>query len=367
MTAVGPTDVPTRAGTKVSERSRRWWYAMSTRTRRRLVTLGKLLLVVSVAGGGIWTAMHGIAGANWVDILQVLRGVSVLHLLMLGAIWFGGLAIYSLVLAAALPGLGVRRSLILNLSGSAVANVVPLGGAVATALNWRMVRTWGHSNAAFVAFYVLTNALDVLAKLLLPVAAVALLVSLSTHVPMLLWLVTAGCLALILLAVVGHAFWRRPASARATASRWRALVRDYLQDSGERIRVLLAGNWATLLPASVAYVAAQVLLLWVALVSVGLSPSVEVLVTAAAIERLGTIIPVTPAGAGIAELGTIGWLVAAGLDPVEAVAGVLLYRVFLVVAEIPVGGLVLGGWAWRQRRSALRDQAADGGMTKAAA
>lgn len=339
---------------------------MRTRNRRRLIVVGKLLLVVSVAGGGIWTATHGIAGANWVDIVQVLRSVTLLHLLLLGVIWFGGLAIYSLVLAAALPGLGVRRSLILNLSGSAVANVVPLGGAVATALNWRMVRTWGHSNAAFVAFYVLTNALDVLAKLLLPVAAVALLVSLSMHVPLLLWLVTAGCLALILLAIAAHAFWRRPASARATASRWRALVRDYVQDSGERIRDLLAGNWARLLPASVAYVAAQVLLLWVALVSVGLSPSIEVLVTAAAIERLGTIIPVTPAGAGIAELGTIGWLVAAGLDPVEAVAGVLLYRVFLVVAEIPVGGAVLGGWAWVQRRSAMRGDDA-GSVTKAAA
>lgn len=327
---------------------------MSSTTRRRLMAVGKLVLVATVIGAGLWTATHGIAGASWMDILQVLGSVTVLHLVLLGVIWLGGLAIYSLVLAAALPGLGLRRSMILNLSGSAVANVVPLGGALATALNWRMVRTWGHSNAAFVAFYVLTNALDVLTKLLLPVAAVALLVSLSMHVPALLWAVTVGCVVLILAAVVAHAFWRRPTSARATASRWRGLVRDYVQDSGERIRVLLAGGWPQLLPASIAYVAAQVALLWFALVSVGLSPSIEVLVTAAAIERLGTIIPITPAGAGIAELGTIGWLVAAGLDPVEAVAGVLLYRVFLVVAEIPVGGLVLGGWAWAQRRAALR-------------
>ena len=34
----------------------------------------------------------------------------------------------------------------MNLTGSAVANVMPLGGAVATALNWRMVRGWGHSD-----------------------------------------------------------------------------------------------------------------------------------------------------------------------------------------------------------------------------
>jgi uncharacterized protein (TIRG00374 family) len=332
--------------------------------RKRWLRAGNLLLVVGIIGGGLWTATHGIAGVTWTDIAAVLRNVTAMHLLLLAVIWLGGLAIYSLVLAAALPGLGMRRSLILNLTGSAVANVGPLGGAVATALNWRMVRLWGHSNKSFVAFCVLTNALDVLAKLLLPVAAVALLVSLSLHVPMLLWMVTAGCVLLILLGFVGHAMWRRPATARATASRWRRVVRDYVQDSGDRIRQLLAGNWAQLLPASVAYVAAQVLLLWFALRSVGLDTPVAVLVTAAAIERLGTIIPVTPAGAGIAEIGTIGWLVAAGLDPVEAVAGVLLYRVFLVVMEIPLGGAVLGGWAWANR-SSLR--AAERSLTEAAA
>ena len=334
--------------------------------RRRWARLGQLLLLVAVGGGGLWTATHGVAGATWADVIGVLRNVTAMHLVLLAVIWLGGLAIYSLVLAAALPGLGVRRSLILNLTGSAVANVVPLGGAVATALNWRMVRGWGHSNGAFVAFCVLTNALDVLAKLLLPVAAVALLVSLSLHVPLLLWAVTAGCIALILLVLAVHALWRRPARARATASRWRALVRDYVQDSGTRIRGLLAGNWSQLLPASVAYVAAQVLLLWVALRSVGLAPSIAVLVTAAAIERLGTIIPITPAGTGIAELGTIGWLVAAGLDPVEVVAGVLLYRVFLVVMEIPLGGAVLGGWALANR-AALRRVGGGSGVTGAAA
>jgi uncharacterized protein (TIRG00374 family) len=321
----------------------------SPTARRRWARLGQLLLVVAIVYGGLWTATHGVAGATWADVMGVLRDVTVMHLALLAVIWLGGLAIYSLVLAAALPGLGLRRSLILNLTGSAVANVVPLGGALATALNWRMVRGWGHSNKSFVAFCVLTNALDVLAKLLLPVAAVALLVSLSLHVPMLLWMVTAACVVLILLGFAGHTLWRRPASARAAASRWRRVVREHVQDSGERIRQLLAGNWPRLLPASVAYVAAQVLLLWFALRSVGLVTPVAVLVTAAAIERLGTIIPVTPAGAGIAEIGTIGWLVAAGLDPVEAVAGVLLYRVFLVVMEIPLGGAVLGGWAWANR------------------
>ena len=61
--------------------------------------------------------------------------------------------------------------------------------------------------------------------------------------------------------------------------------------------------------------------------------------------------PITPGGTGVAEIGTIAWLVAVGIDPVQAVAGVLLYRVFLIVMEIPLGGILLGGWAWAQRPS----------------
>jgi uncharacterized membrane protein YbhN (UPF0104 family) len=78
-----------------------------------------------------------------------------------------------------------------------------------------------------------------------------------------------------------------------------------------------------------------------------------VVLMAAAIERLGTLIPLTPGGTGIAEVGTIAWLVAMGVDPVGAVAGVLLYRIFLIVMEIPVGGVLLGGWAWRRRRASV--------------
>jgi uncharacterized membrane protein YbhN (UPF0104 family) len=50
-------------------------------------------------------------------------------------------------------------------------------------------------------------------------------------------------------------------------------------------------------------------------------------------------------------------LVTTGLDPVGVVAGVILYRVFLFALEIPVGGALLGGWAWRYRGRAL-DKAA---------
>jgi putative heme transporter len=315
----------------------------------------KALLVVAIGAGGLWTATHGVAGVSWRDVAAVLRAVTLRDLVLLALIWLGGLGIYSVVLAAALPGLGLRRSLLLNLSGSAVANVVPLGGAAATALNWRMVRTWGHSNLAFVAFCVLTNALDVLTKLLLPLVGVLAFVLVSLHVPTVLWLVAASCAGVLLAALAALRVMATHSGgadgASAGTSRWRVLARRSLRDSGERIRALMVLGWARLLSGSAAYIAAQVALLFVSLRSVGLDVPLTVVIMAAAIERLGTLIPLTPGGTGVAEIGTIAWLVATGLDPVQAVAGVLLYRVFLVVMEIPLGGVLLAGWAWLQRSS----------------
>ncbi|MEP7088834.1 MAG: lysylphosphatidylglycerol synthase domain-containing protein [Nocardioidaceae bacterium] len=312
-------------------------------------------LVLAIAAGGLWTATHGVAGVAWKDVLTVLRGVALSQLVLLAAIWLGGLGIYSIVLSAALPGLGVRRSLLLNLSGSAVANVVPLGGAVATAVNWRMVRTWGHSNISFITFCVLTNALDVTTKLVLPLVAVATFVALSLHVPTVLWVVASACAGVLVLALGVQAVVLRPGrEGRHMASSRSAVALARLRESGRLVRDLLGVHWARLLPGSAGYIAAQVALMYFSLRAVGLDVPVSVVLMAAAIERLGTLVPLTPGGTGVAEIGTVAWLVFSGLDPVLVVAGVLLYRVFLIAMEIPVGAVLLGGWAWLQRLPAAR-------------
>lgn len=305
----------------------------------------KPALVLAVIGGGLWTAIHGVAGVAWNDVTAVLRQLGPHQVVWLSLIWLGGLGIYATVLSAALPGLGIRRSLLLNLSGSAVANLIPLGGAVATGLNWKMVRTWGHSNVAFAAYCVLTNVLDVSAKLLLPVVAVAGLSIASLHVPAALWAIAAACGGVLVLAGIAQGV-----AAHARPGRRNRVVR-HLQAVTVSTRRLLWARWPRLVPASVGYVAAQVLLLVVSLRAVGLAAPLAVVLMAAAIERLSTVVPLTPGGAGVAEIGTIAWLVANGLNPVEVVAGVLLYRIVLIAMEIPVGGLLLCGWMFLQRHT----------------
>ncbi|MGZ4485543.1 MAG: lysylphosphatidylglycerol synthase domain-containing protein [Nocardioidaceae bacterium] len=355
---------------------------MATKVRAR-VHLTRAALALLVMAGGLWLSTTGIAGVHWRDVVAVLGGVTLVQLAVLAGIWALGLGIYSLVLASSLPGLGVHRSLLLNLSGSAVANVLPLGGAIATALNWRMVRRWGHSNSDFVAYSVLTNILDVLTKMLLPFVAVGALLYFSMDVPTLLWVATAACGA-VLVTVVAVRLWlvrqdrRRkesgvPVASAETAAtsaatsaaaagptpagrgeRLRGFLRSQVLESGTRIGALFRAGWPWMVPASVGYVVAQVVLLDFALRDVGLEVSVAAVVAAAAIERLGTIAAITPGATGIAEIGTIAFLIATGLDPAAVVAGVLLYRVFIVVVEIPVGGTLLGGWAMHQRLVAGR-------------
>jgi uncharacterized membrane protein YbhN (UPF0104 family) len=317
--------------------------------RRLLAHAWKATLVLAIVAGGLWTATHRVAGVAWPDVATVLRNVAPHQLLVLALIWAAGLGIYSLVLSAALPGLGVPRSLLLNLSGSAVANVVPLGGAVGTALNWRMVTRWGHSNTAFAAYCLLTNALDVLTKLVLPLVAVTGLVMVSGHVPAGMWAMAGCCAAVLVLAVLLEPLVRRVSGRTATGRHFGGRLRQQVRDSRERIREIFSVGWARLLSGSAGYIAAQVALLDVSLHTVGLHPPLTVVIMAAAVERLGTLVPITPGGAGVAEIGAIAWLVGTGLGPVEVVAGVLLCRIFLVAMEIPVGAFLLAGWVWWQR------------------
>jgi uncharacterized membrane protein YbhN (UPF0104 family) len=310
----------------------------------------RLALAVVMLVTAVWVVRHGVAGIAFSAVARVVGDVGAGHLALLALIWASGLAMYCVVLSSAFPGLGARRTLTVNLTGSAVANTIPLGGALATALNWRMLRGWGHSNAAFVAFSTVTNALAVLMKLVLPVVAVGCLVAASAQVPFVLWCTAIAC-AVVLVGAAAIAVWLsfRTSTASPPRHRWLRRIESFLAGSGTQIVQIVRRRWAWLLAGSLAYTGAQVVLLGASLHAVGLNVPIATIIAAAAIERLGTVIPLTPGGAGVAEAGTVAWLIATGLDPTQAVAGVLLYRAFVVVMEIPVGGAVLAGWVWRNR------------------
>jgi putative heme transporter len=322
----------------------------ATSRRGRLRRLGLLLAAVLIV---VWAGRHlGEAGASWTAAWTSIREVGRRWLLLLGAVWLLGLWVHTFVLDASLPGLTHLRALTLNLSGSAVSNLLPLGGVAGTVLNLTMVRGWGHTNRDFARFVVVSKAWDVAARLLLPAVAVVVLAVVSGLQSW--WLVaglasgTAG--ALVVAAALGHArpvlhlvrlaahLMRRPTWTTAVAG---------LLDGVDR---LVRRRWRPLTAGMTGYCLLEGVLLWLCLDAVGTPVPFPVLLAGLAAVRALTLASLTPGGAGLVETGATAVLIALGTDATGALAGVLLFRGFVFAAEIPVGGLAVVLWLATRRR-----------------
>lgn len=332
-------------------------------TRYVLRAVAGLVLVA----GLLWLVLPRVTGAALSDVRAILVTVDARTMVGLTVLWAAGLVTYSFVLTGSLPGLSRRRALTLNLTGSAVANVLPFGGAVGMSLNYVMVRAWRQSPTEFAAFTLVSNLWGVMLKLALPAVALGVLVGSGSHASSLLRGValTASVLLALAVGVLVVALARRSAALR-TADLVRRLVDATIgrrgRFSGERIAGHLLGlrdqvahvvgrHWLQLTVAMAGYALLQAALLWACIHAVGGAIAPAVLLAGYAADRVLTLAVFTPGGAGVAEAGTAGLLVALGGDPATTAAAVLLYRGFTFALEIPVGGLWLGGWLLARRRA----------------
>lgn len=340
---------------------------------------GRALLSIAGVAVLLVLVVPLVAGAPWAQVAAALTTVPVLELAGLALLWFAGLVAHTVTLTAALPRLTHRRALTLSLTGSAISNVLPFGGAAGIALNYRMTRTWGFDRPAFAAYTVVTNAWDVLVKLCLPALALAGLVlsgqATAGH------LVAEAALATGLLALVALVGAVVLASDRAAVAVGACLdrllagllrlvrARHDLRVGGALLRVraecrsLVRSGWPRLTTGIVVYTGSLALLLWGCLHVTGAGLPLAVVFAGFALERMLTLTGITPGGAGIVEVGLSGLLIAAGGDPVATVAGTLLYRAFTYGLEIPVGGVGLAAWLWSHRGG----RAGTGGPDAAAA
>lgn len=335
-----------------------WWTA-DGRWRPRLrgaasVTAGALLLAV---------ILPRVSGTGWTQLQPVLAQVTPFQLLLLSGVWLGGLLMHTIALTAALPGLTHRRALTLSLTGSAVSNVTPLGGALGIGLNFHMTRVWGASRSQFVAFTFITNLWDVLVKLLVPVGIVAVLLTtgIPTGFPLRSAVLTSAMLLLATIAIGACVVSGR--AATRTAAFVTSCVNAPLRLLGLRQRLdpgallelrsasseTIRGRWQRLTLGQLGYTAMLFALLWCSLRVTHSGLSAPMLLAGFAVERLLSLSVLTPGGAGVVEVGLVGFLLIVGGSPTGTVAGVLLYRAFTFLIEIPVGGALLAGWWWAQR------------------
>ena len=316
-------------------------------------------VLTGIATAALVVLLPRAVGTSWAPVAAVLGRVSVPGLVALAVVWIAGLWAHSFVLAASLPGLTKRRGLTLNLTGSAVANVLPLGGAAGTGLNFAMTRRWGFTSAAFGGFLAVTTLVDVMAKL--GVVVVALALTPIAHSATALPIGRTGLLLIPVAAVVAVVVWFLSSSEAAAVTgggldqlirgfgRRSALARSLPQLRSSMLRVL-RGGWRPLALGMFGYMLLQLALLWLCFQLLGVSLGLPVVITGLAVERLLRLIPITPGGAGVVEVGTTAALVALGGDPAAVAAGLLLFRGFTYLLEIPVGGVTLGIWLLRDRR-----------------
>lgn len=320
-----------------------------------------VLSIIAVAGSVLLViAVPGAVGMSWSAVLEVLAGLSLTTIAALAVLWFLGILTHTYVLTASLPGLSTRRALLLNLSGSSVANLVPFGGAAGIGLGFAMARTWRITPANFAAFTAISNLWNVFAKLL--VGSILVLAAVVVGYPLpatmraaILYggggiLVLSAIVAVLLItpvmgATIGRG-WDRVANrvlARLGSSR-----RVDSESALDRLRAVckesISAGWAQLTIGVLAYMALQFGLLAACLYAVGAPTPLIVIGAAFGVDRLLSMFPLTPGGAGVSELGTLAILVGLGGDPTLMTAGVLLYRIYTFLLEIPVGGVM--GIVW---------------------
>ncbi|WP_158220982.1 lysylphosphatidylglycerol synthase domain-containing protein [Kineosporia sp. R_H_3] len=348
----------------------------------RLPRAGRRLLAgLGLAGltAALVAAVPAVAGTSWPAVTRLAAGTDLTWLPWLAAVWVAGLGAYAVVQTAALPGLSAGRAVALTLGGSAVGNLVPLGGAASMGVCAAMARRWGFGPSRFGAYLTVTTLWSSASRVVLGAAALAWWALARPGGPPLADPVAVLLPAVAVLAALGAVVASEPACRAVAGTAGRVVDRGAgllgRASGGRRGRwpdvvaatraEALAANrtaWPRVVAGLLLHNALLVLLLDGCLRAVGHPAPLVAVCAAVGLERLLTAVPVTPGGSGVAELGLVAVL-AAGTAPAAApaaAAGALLYRVFTYLLEVPVGAPLALTQLARPGRPALAARAAGG-------
>jgi uncharacterized membrane protein YbhN (UPF0104 family) len=333
--------------------------------RRRLAkkifrTAGSVVLVAAIFGfavphfasyRSVWASTHAM---TWPQALLVGAAAAA----SMASTWF--------MICSVLPSIRLREAAVANLGSNAVANTLPAGGALAMGISWAMLSSWGVSTAQYVLYTLVSGIWNVFARLGLPVLALAVLVTATRPGAGLIAAAGVGLLLLAAMAVGLGLLVRSEAFAlRAGRALQHVLVivcrlvrrqasfdvpGSLLGFRRQAGALIAARGWRI----TVATAAAN-LTLWLVLLAclrgVGLSQAQvpwQTSLAAFAFVRLLTVLPLTPGGIGITELGLIG-ILAAGAGhqaTAQVTAAVLLYRAVTYLPPIPLGAIACLAWRY---------------------
>ncbi len=287
-------------------------------------------------------------GIGWRDTARKIGAIPFCDVMCLIAVWAAGLWPHAIVLCRSLPGLSRRHAFALNLGGSSVSNVLPFGGAAGIGLNYAMLRSWGYDRVQITAFATVSNLVVALVKVGIAIGGIVALSFMPDIASQLSQPTSPGAIAVyvgvgvLLAGVAGYFIWAR--------DRFRGRLGAWIAQFWDQCSHVLRRGWRGLAVGGIGYPLLQVVLLWSCLVALQVHVSIGAVLAAYAVERLVTLIPITPGGVGVVETAATAVLVGFGAVPVGAAAGVVLFRVFSYLIEIPLGAAVTAAWFARRRR-----------------
>ena len=297
----------------------------------------------------VWDSLHGM---TWL----AASGIAVAAAASLASYWFG--------ICAVLPSLRLREAATVNLSSNAVANTLPAGGALGMGVSWAMLSSWGIGTEQYLLYTLVSGIWNVFARLGLPVLALLALLTVTRPDAVLIGSAATG-LGLLAAAAAGLGLLLRSERFALRADRVLQHVAGFACRVARRkapsgvagslvgFRGRAAGLVATRGWRITVTTAAANVILWLVLLAclrgTGLSQaqvSWQTSLAAFAFVRLLTVLPITPGGLGIIELGLVGVL-AAGTDhraSAQVTAAVLLWRAVTYLPPIPLGAAAFLVW-----------------------
>ena len=314
----------------------------------------------------IWLAITGVSlyliGPSLLDVLgswQDLERIDWLWFPAMLVLQAGGLGCLWAVQRMALQRARWPDVIESQLAGNAVSKIVPAGGAVGAALQYRMLVAAGLERGRTVAGITAVNLLTFAVVLALPVLALPAFVRGSVDRNLVeATVVGVVVFALLLGAGIAVLAFDRPLElvARAVQS-----ARNRLRRRSEPLRTLparltrerdkllgtLGPHWKQALAATVGRWAFDYATLLAALAAVGATPSPALVLLAFCAAQVLAQVPVTPGGLGFVEAGLTATLALAGVSPGRAVLATLAYRLFSYWLQLPAG---LVGFVLHRRR-----------------
>jgi uncharacterized membrane protein YbhN (UPF0104 family) len=340
-----------------------------SRSKRVIQSLISVVVVVGIFVG----VMPQIA--DYGEVWATIRSLTWLESVSLALVAFWNLATYWFVLVAALPGLRLRETAVVNQSSTAVSNTLPGGAAIGVGVTLAMLTSWGFKVADITRSAVVTGIWNNFVKLGMPVIALGLL-AIESEVSS-AW-ITASGVGLAALVGVAAGLWMILKSDRLARSVGSALERfvsmlrkivhrDPVSGWSQRAAEfrsntigLLQHRWLQLTLATLISHLSLYAVLLITLRHADVSQSelswIQVL-AAFSFVRLISALPITPGGVGVVELGYAAALTL-GLDEAttaQVVAAILVFRAITYVLPIPLGAAsyVL----WHRNRSWRMDEA----------